>query len=114
MSLTDWVDEFEGAVTVCDAAGVIVALNRRAAAMFAEDGGTALIGKSVLDCHPEHARETIRRQLVERESNVYTVDKRGRRKLIYQAPWYRDGRYAGLLELSLDLPQQMRNFVRDP
>lgn len=113
MDLTQWVDEFEGAVTVSDIEGTIVALNRRAAEMFAEDGGAALVGRSLFDCHPEHANETIRRLLHDRASNVYTVEKRGKRKLIYQAPWFRDGRFAGLLELTLDLPAEMRNIVRD-
>ena len=35
------------------------------------------------------------------------------RKLIYQAPWYRDGVHAGLVELSLELPADMPHFVRD-
>lgn len=113
MSLTDWVREFEGAVTVADTEGVIVALNHRAEEMFAKDGGAALVGRSLFDCHPEHANETIRRLLAERASNAYTVEKRGERKLIYQAPWFRDGRFAGLLELSLDLPAKMPNIVRD-
>lgn len=113
MSQTAWVDEFEGAITVCDTEGVIVALNRSAEQMFAEDGGAALVGRSLFDCHPEHANVTIRRLLVERTSNAYTVEKQGKRKLIYQAPWYRDGQFAGLLELSLDLPAELRNIVRD-
>ncbi|MBW2275862.1 MAG: PAS domain-containing protein [Deltaproteobacteria bacterium] len=113
MDLTRWVDEFEGAVTVCDTEGVILALNRRAEQMFVQDGGAALIGKSLFDCHPEHANDTIRRLLADRSSNVYTVEKRGVRKLIYQAPWYRDGEFSGLLELTFDLPTEMRNIVRD-
>jgi hypothetical protein len=113
MDLTGWVEEFEGAITIADTDGVIVALNRRASEVFAKDGGTALVGKNLFDCHPDHANDTIRRLLAERSSNVYTVEKHGQRKLIYQAPWFRDGRFAGLLELTLDLPPAMRNIVRD-
>ena len=34
------------------------------------------------------------------------------RKLIYQSPWYRDGAYAGFVELSLEIPAEMPHFVR--
>jgi transcriptional regulator with PAS, ATPase and Fis domain len=113
MGPTDWVEEFEGAITVCDTAGSIVALNGSAQQMFAEDGGAALVGTNVLDCHPPAARATIERLLAERTSNVYLVEKRGERKLIYQAPWRVDGEFRGLLELSLDLPADLPVKVRD-
>jgi hypothetical protein len=45
--------------------------------------------------------------------NAYTIEKRGVRKLIYQAPWYRDGIFQGLVELSLDIPASMPHFVRE-
>jgi PAS domain-containing protein len=112
MSLTDWVEEFEGAITICDEQGLIVALNNRACEMFAVDGGAALVGTSVLDCHPEPARVTIERLLAERATNVYTVEKRGQRKLIYQAPWFQGGEFCGLIELALDLPDQLPTKVR--
>ena len=37
-------------------------------------------------------------------TNCYTIEKNGRRKLIYQAPWYEGGRYMGLVELAIELP----------
>jgi hypothetical protein len=40
-------------------------------------------------------------------TNVYTIEKAGRKKLIFQAPWYEDGIFAGLVELSLDIPSVM-------
>lgn len=46
------------------------------------------------------------------EANVYTIEKDGVKKLIYQAPWYRDGAYAGFVELSLVVPAAMPHFVR--
>ena len=50
MAEYSWVKGFAGAVTVCDASGIILEMNDRAAQLFAEDGGRALIGKNVLDC----------------------------------------------------------------
>jgi hypothetical protein len=32
--------------------------------------------------------------------------------LIYQSPWYRDGQYAGFVEISLEIPFDMPHFIR--
>ena len=108
----DWVREFPAAITVCDAAGTILSLNARACRTFERDGGAALVGRNVLDCHPEPARTKLRALLARGETNVYTIEKAGVRKLIYQSPWYRDGNYAGFVELSLELPAVLPHFVR--
>lgn len=113
MSEAEWVREFPGAVTVCDLEGRIVAMNERAAEVFADDGGMTLVGRNVLDCHPEPARSWLKDILESGRTNVYTIEKNGRRKLIYQAAWYRDGKYAGLVELSLEIPKEMPHFNRD-
>jgi ABC-type branched-subunit amino acid transport system ATPase component len=60
-----WVEEFAGAVTVCDKTGVILAMNARSAALFADYGGAALIGRNLLGCHPEPARTRLRELLGE-------------------------------------------------
>ncbi len=86
MSGSDWVQEFPGAVTVCDAAGRIVEMNGRSLEAFAADGGAKLIGTNVLDCHPEPSRSKLEGLMAERRTNVYTVQKNGKKKLIYQAP----------------------------
>jgi transcriptional regulator with PAS, ATPase and Fis domain len=108
-----WVKEFSGAITVCDPDGIILEMNDKAAESFEEDGGRALIGKNVFDCHPEPARGKLERLMEERQPNVYTIEKNGVKKLIYQAPCYKDGKYAGFLEMSLEIPFEMPHFVRD-
>jgi transcriptional regulator with PAS, ATPase and Fis domain len=108
----EWIKEFPGAITVCDARGILLEMNDRAAVVFAEDGGRQLIGRNILDCHPEQARTKTEALLAGRERNVYTIEKNGKKKLIYQSPWYRDGRYAGFVELSLEIPTEMPHFVR--
>lgn len=110
--MVEWDTEFPGAVTVCDPDGIIVAMNDRAAATFEADGGRALIGRNLLDCHPEPSRSQVADLLANPRKNVYTIDKRGVKKLIYQSPWYRDGAYAGFVELSLEIPVDMPHFVR--
>lgn len=113
MAENAWVREFPGSVVVCDPEGIIVEMNDRAAEWFADDGGRALIGRNVLDCHPEPARTKTEELLKSRQRNVYTIEKNGVKKLIYQSPWYRDGEYAGLLELELEVPSEVPHFVRD-
>jgi transcriptional regulator with PAS, ATPase and Fis domain len=108
-----WIEEFAGAVTVCDTEGRIVAMNAKARETFAEDGGAALIGTNVLDCHPEPARTKLAKMMKERRANVYTIKKKGRKKLIFQAPWFEDGRYAGFVELALEIPPVLPHFDRD-
>jgi hypothetical protein len=111
--MLDWVQDFPAAVTVCDCDGVILGMNTRAVATFATDGGAALIGTNVLNCHPEPSRTQLAGLLRSGNRNVYTIEKNGVRKLIHQSPWYRDGIYAGLVEISLELPAEMPHFVRD-
>ena len=113
MDANVWVKEFPGAVTVCDPAGRIIAMNNKAAEVFAADGGTALIGKNVLDCHPEPSRTKLKGMLESGHANVYTIQKNGKKKLIYQAPWSEGGRYAGFVELSLEIPAVLPHFDRD-
>jgi transcriptional regulator with PAS, ATPase and Fis domain len=107
-----WIEEFPGAITVCDACGIIREMNEKAVRTFQEQGGKALIGTNLLDCHPEPSRTKVQQMLATGERNVYTIEKGGVRKLIYQAPWYKDGAFAGLVELSLELPGAMPHFVR--
>jgi transcriptional regulator with PAS, ATPase and Fis domain len=107
-----WIKEFPAAITVCDTRGTILEMNDRAAAVFATDGGYALIGKNVLDCHPEPARSQLAELLEKRTTNVYTIEKKGVKKLIYQAPWIKDGEYAGFIEISFEIPFEIPHFLR--
>lgn len=112
MSDLDWVEEFPAAVTVCDPEGVILDMNDRAAIAYEKDGGRALIGCNLLDCHPEPARRKTEALLAARQTNVYTIEKNGIKKLIYQSPWFQAGQYAGFVELSLEIPFEMPHFIR--
>ena len=103
---------FPGAVTVCDREGVILAMNEKARETFAADGGERLLGTSVLLCHPEPARTKLKEMLAEGRPNIYTIEKAGLKKLIYQAPWTEDGAYRGFLELTLVIPEKMPHFIR--
>jgi len=107
-----WADGFAGAITVCDERGVIIDMNDNAAATFQAEGGRALIGTDLRACHPEAARVKLDALFARRQPNVYTIRKTGVRKLIYQSPWYRDGRFAGIVELSVQIPDDVPEFIR--
>jgi len=113
MTYPAWVTEFPGAVTVCAEDGTILEMNDRAAETFKKHGGRALIGKNLLDCHSDASRDIIRGLLASHEKNVYTIEKKGVKKLIYQSPWFQDGEFRGLVELSLELPAELPHFIRD-
>jgi transcriptional regulator with PAS, ATPase and Fis domain len=112
MTEHDWIKEFPAAVTVCDPQGIILAMNDKAALTYEKDGGYDLIGRNMLDCHPEQARIKTEKLLADREKNVYTIEKNGIKKMIYQSPWFKDGNYAGIVEISLEIPFEMPHFLR--
>jgi PAS domain S-box-containing protein len=108
----EWTEEFPAAITVCDERGVILSLNRAAGETFEKDGGPGLVGKNVLDCHPEPSRERLAAMLKNPRANTYTIEKSNTKKLIHQSPWYQDGRFAGFVEISIVLPENMAHHVR--
>jgi PAS domain-containing protein len=108
----EWFEGLAGAVTVCDAGGTIVAMNAAALELFAKDGGATLIGSDLRDCHPEPSRTKLSLLMERRGTNAYTIEKNGRFRLILQFPWYRDGVYAGYLEIGTPIESPLPHFVR--
>ncbi len=111
-NLGPWLMGLPFSLTVCDEKGTILYMNSRADRSFESQGGKALVGSNVLDCHPEPARTKLLTIMEQREQNVYTVEKKGTRRLIFQSPWYRDGVYSGFFELILQIPESMPHFIR--
>lgn len=113
MDMPDWVTAFPGAVTVSALDNTILWMNDKAAKVLEKDGGRALIGKSMTGCHNERSRAIIARLLESGAPNVYTIEKAGVRKFIYQCAWRgADGAIAGLVELSMEIPFEMPHYVR--
>jgi hypothetical protein len=107
-----WVEEFPGSVIVCDAQGIIVEMNAEAVLGYQKQGGRSLIGKDIYACHPEPARTRLHEIMTAQEPNVYTIEKDGAHKLIYQCPWTEGGEFRGFIELDLPLPASLPHFVR--
>ena len=108
-----WVEGFEGAITVCDPEGIIIEMNDRAVRTYRNIGGRDLLGRNIFDCHPEPSRTKLAEIMKHRLTHAYTVEIKGARKLLYQAPWYENGVYGGFVEISLPLPSDMPHYNRD-
>lgn len=109
-SMCPWSEEVNCAITVCDAEGVILYMNKRARETFASHGD--LIGKNLFPCHSKQSQAKIRHMLATGESNAYTISKNGQRKVIYQTPWRRDGKIDGMVEISMVVPEDMPHYIR--
>ncbi len=110
--MKNWADEYDSAITVCDAEGIIIYMNAKSMKTFEKYGAGNLIGTSIYDCHPPHACEKIRELMQTHGKNVYTIEKNGIKKMIYQAPYFEDGIFKGLVEISHELPLEMPHFIR--
>lgn len=108
--IPDWAKEMNCAVTVCDNDGIVLYMNDKAKETFARHGD--LIGKSLIPCHNERSRAIIADLLASGGSNSYTIEKNGVRKMIYQTAWKENGKVAGLVEISMIIPEEMPHYVR--
>jgi transcriptional regulator with PAS, ATPase and Fis domain len=109
-----WVETIGISVMATDSRGNVIDMNKEAARVFEEDGGLALMGKNLADCHAAESNKIIERLMQKGETNIYTIGKKGKKKLIYQTPWFKeDGSVGGLVELSITLPEHLPHFERD-
>jgi len=108
-----WIEGLPVAVTVTSADGTVVGMNARSREGYASEGGGALIGKCIFDCHPEPALTRTRALYAAQKPNHYTITKNGQRKIIHQMPWFDGGAFAGFVEISIPIPDEMAHFDRD-
>ena len=105
--MKDFFKNVAVSMTVCDLEGKVIYQNVKAVEALGEARDNNL-----QECHQSSSWEKIQRMLREGTTNAYTIEKRGTRKLIYQTPWYEEGRVAGLVEYSIVLPTDMPHKVR--
>lgn len=109
----DWAFRMNCAVTVSDADCNIIYMNERSRETFAARGGASIIGHNLMEYHSDRSKEIIHRLLAEGGTNAYTISKAGQKKLIFQTAWRdEEGRVAGLVELSMVIPEDMPHYVR--
>lgn len=107
-----WIKEFPAAITVCDTNGTITEMNQKSAEVFKNDGGYDLIGENMFGCHTDESKEKVKEIMNKQKPNIYTIEKNGKKKLIYQSPWFENGEMKGLVELSIEIPFEMPHFIR--
>lgn len=109
----EWIEKLDGNVIVSDANGRIIYMNEKAIASYEKDGGKEIIGKDLMECHSESSGIKIMEMMTTGQKNVYTIEKKGVKKIIYQSPWFRDGEFRGIIEFSLEIPPEMPHFIRE-
>ena len=109
----NWTDEFQGAITVCDCDGIVVYMNDLSEKQFAKSDDGDLLGKSLIDCHPEPARTMVKKMLAQPTLNSYTIEKNGIRKMIHQTPWIEESEFKGVVEISFVIPMDLPHHKRD-
>lgn len=105
--------ELPFAITVCDTEATILYMNDRSILTFQKYGGADIVGTSLFQYHHGPSAVKLRELLDTQTKNAYTIEKNGIKKMIYQSPWFKDGEFAGLIELSLEIPIEMEHFVRE-
>jgi transcriptional regulator with PAS, ATPase and Fis domain len=108
----NWKEEFSVAITVCDKNGTILEMNEKSVSSFAKDGERQLIGKNLFDCHNPESVIKIKELMNDNKTNVYTIEKNGVHKLIYQSPWFEKGELKGLVEFTVEIPSDLPHHVR--
>jgi transcriptional regulator with PAS, ATPase and Fis domain len=106
--MCDWVEEFPGMISVCDVDGKILVLNKQIAEYFSSTGGKELIGTNLFDCHGQMSGEEIRNLMKQKMADVYIAEENGGQELVIHSPWFKDGEYAGLVEITLPLEGEIK------
>lgn len=106
----DWANEMNCAVTVCNTEGIILFMNEKSRQTYEKYGD--LIGQNLKDCHSPRSWEIIQNLLAVGGANSYTIEKKGIHKMIYQTAWFKDGKVAGLVEISMVIPEKLPHYVR--
>jgi hypothetical protein len=88
-------------------------MNDKAAEATAKEGGKSLVGKSLMDCHPPKAQKRIKEVMASNQPYVFTIEKKGVRKMVYDGRWTKNGRVGGLVEIYFELPSRIKKLVRN-
>ena len=108
----EWIEKLDGNVIVSDARGKIIYMNEKALSAYEKEGGKDLLGRDLLECHSESSRKKIMEIMTSGQKNVYTIEKRGKKKIIYQSPWFVGNIFRGIIEFSLEIPAEMPHYIR--
>lgn len=106
----DYLENADFSATVCNNEGKVVYQNVQSRH---SDGD--VLGQNLYNCHGKKSGEKIKHMIATGENNTYAIVKQGKHYLIRHSPWYEaeGGKVAGLIELSIPLPDEYPTFNRD-
>jgi hypothetical protein len=108
-NIIQWAKEVNFAITVSDINDNIIYMNDKSNATFPD----IKVGDNLKNCHSNKSNEVINKIKENNIDNIYTIQKGGVKKLIYQTPWYINGIVSGIIELSIVLLDNMPHYNRD-
>jgi transcriptional regulator with PAS, ATPase and Fis domain len=108
----EWFEQLPCSVIVCDRKYNVLYMNDKAAEDHADDGGRALVGTDLMNCHPPEAQAKLKEVLRSGRPNVYTTEERRKKKFVYQCQWKKGGRVGGVVQLVIELPRDVPHHAR--
>jgi hypothetical protein len=108
-----WVSTYPAEIMVCDQAGTILEMSDVSVQIYRKEGGAELIGRNVFDHHQEPSKTQMMNVVKQKKHVIYTTERKGLKKLVSIAPWYRGDEYAGFALIVLDLPASIPNIIKD-
>ncbi|MDP2966688.1 MAG: hypothetical protein Q8N39_11750 [Pelolinea sp.] len=113
MDKNAWYEVFPGAITVTDENGIIVNMNDESRNREEMQLGFDLTGHNAITCHKEPTQSKVRKMYENQASNIYSITKNGKKQLVYQAAYFIEGKFSGIVEMVLGLPDKVPHFNRD-
>ena len=97
------IDRDLAPVVICDTGHTIVYMNPAAVEEYSDDGGELWVGRNVMDCHPQRAREMIAKVVEwfeqdERNNIVHTFYNAKKNKDVYMVALRDEGKLIGYYE----------------
>lgn len=108
-----WIEDCPFPIKACDKDANLVFINGKAAKNAEKLGGKSLVGKNILAFHKPQSQEKLKKLIAEGSCNVYSIEKKGKKSLVYQLPWIEGGKVCGMVEMTLPLPDDIPHYVRD-
>jgi PAS domain-containing protein len=111
-SLRALLDGLQGEIVIADENIDIVYMNEAAIRHHEKDGGAALIGRGLLDCHNPESRHKISEMYEafangDLQTRQYLIPKDGYARRVIIMPIVQDGQVKGCLELIIEEPLRL-------
>ena len=107
-----WVKEFPVAVTVTAADGTIVEMNDRSLQVLRRTEAQPSCARASLIAIPRPPAPRPWNSTSEKLPITTPSRKKGQKKIIHQIPWTQDGAFAGFVEISIPIPDELPHFDR--